>query len=403
MLQSRDRAAESPEAPKAENVLVPGTRVDAAHVVGDAPASANEPAAEKQAHPSDAPWAAVDPSEVAQAVAFQAELEAVLLQAQAEQLAQHLRSRQEDLDRREAQLNARCAEFDQEVRTARLWLSERQQELAQREDDMLARERALAAGAAQRSAAADGDCEERRIAEENALRARFEELAERERCLIEAETSLSAQQAETAAFERELQQRREQLEAQARLDRRRLAEIQRKNDSELARKKLGVERQSEQLDHRRAAVERSRQDLLRLQREALELRLAAEELRAELEGSLAPAAVERSLSALRGRLGEYYRLEAASAAEERAELESLKTELAAEAERWSGRQQDLQQWATARQAEFDERAARLEAREQELDRLEKSRQEQQQLWRAERFNQQQLIRRLQAELRQRAA
>lgn len=398
MLQSRDRAAESSEAPRAENVLVSGARVDAAHVLGDAPAAASQAAPETQADLSDASWAAFDPAEVAQAVASQAvasqaELEAALLQIQAEQLAQHLALRQADLDRREAQLNARCADFDQELRSARLWLEEKRQELAQQEDEFRARQRQAAAEAAQRPATPEGGGERQRAAEE---------LAEREKRLFEAETSLAAQLAETAAVDRELQQRREQLEAQARLDRRRLVEIQRKNEAELAQKKLGVERESEQLDHRRAAIERSRQDLLLLQREALEMRLAAEELKAELSGALAPAAVERSIAALRKRLAESYRLESAAAAADRTELESLKAELAAEAETWSRRQEDLQRWATAKQAEFDDQAIRLEARQHKLDHQEKSLQEQLQAWREERFTQQQELRRLQAELRQRA-
>jgi hypothetical protein len=167
----------------------------------------------------------------------------------------------------------------------------------------------------------------------------------------------------------------------------------------LAQKKQAVERQSEQVDHRRAAVERSRQELARLQREAVEMRLVAEELRAELDGSLAPAAAERSLAALRGRLADYYRLESIALADQKAELESLKAELAAEVEQGLGRQRDLQQWATARQAEFEQQAARLAAREEQLERLETSRQEQEQLWREERFVQQQQIRRLQGELR----
>lgn len=390
MLQSRDRAAESSEAPRAENVLVSGARVDAAHVLGDAPAAASQAAPETQADLSDASWAAFDPAEVAQAVASQAELEAALLQIQAEQLAQHLALRQADLDRREAQLNARCADFDQELRSARLWLEEKRQALAQQEDEFRARQRQWTA---ERPATPEGGGERQRAAEE---------LAEREKRLFEAETSLAAQLAETAAVDRELQQRREQLEAQARLDRRRLAEIQRKNEAELAQKKLGVERESEQLDHRRAAIERSRQDLLLLQREALEMRLAAEELKSELSGALAPAAVERSIAALRKRLAESYRLESAAAAADRAELESLKAELAAEAETWSRRQADLQRWATAKQAEFDDQAIRLEAREHKLDHQEKSLQEQLQAWREERFTQQQELRRLQAELRQRA-
>jgi len=365
MLQSPDLATGSPAAVKPENVLTAGTRVDGPHLVREVAPAQPDLVAETPA--------VSEPESVESAVA------AMQLQAQAEQLAGHLRLRQEELDRREAQLNARCADFDQEVRNARLWLAERQQDLAQR---------TVEAAAAEETGA-----------QEETLRARSEALSLRERRFEEAETQLAGIQAETAALERELEQRREQLEAQGRLDRRNLAELQRKNESELAQKKLVVERQSEQVDHRRLAVERSWEELSRMQHEAIEMRLAAEELQAQLMGSLAPVALQRSLGALRQRLSDYYRLEAAAVAERAAELETLKAELAVEHDKLSDRHKELTQWVSARLAESQERAGRLEAREQELERQEQARQEQERMWREERFEQQQRIRRLQAELR----
>jgi hypothetical protein len=321
-------------------------------------------------------------------------LAAAQLQAQAEQLAGHLRLRQEGLDRREAQLNARCAEFDQELRSARLWFAERQQDLRDGENKSAGPEHQN-----QQDPAGKEAFRQRQDAEEQSLRAKADAVALRERRLEEAETQLAGMRAETAALERELEQRREQLEAQGRLDRRNLAELQRKNESELARKKLLLEQQNERLDHHRLAVERSREELSRMQREAIEMRLAAEELQAQLMGSLAPAALQRSLGALRQRLSDYYRLEAAAVAEQAAELATLKAELAVEHDKLSARHEELTQWVSARLAESQQQASRLEAREQELERQEQARQEQERMWREERFEQQQRIRRLQAELR----
>jgi hypothetical protein len=198
---------------------------------------------------------------------------------------------------------------------------------------------------------------------------------------------------------RQLDQRREQLEAQSRLDRRRLAELQRKKEAELAQKKHSVEQQAERVDHRQAAVERSRLELTRQQRDAIEMRLAAEELQVQLAGSMAPAAWERSLAALRQRMSEYYRLEASVLSQRQSELEALKSDLVVEHEKLSQRQQELQVWATARHAELEQQASRLEAREQELSRQQNAWEEQQQLWREEKFAQQQRVRRLSAELR----
>jgi hypothetical protein len=380
MLPSTDSTTEPPAAERSENVLIAGTRVDGPHLL-------------REVEPEGLDLIAASLA-AREEVSAETSLAAARLEAQAEQLAGHLRLRQEELDRREAQLNARCAEFDQELRNARLWFAERQQDLARGEEK-------LAGGdsQSQQQPADDESRQQVQHAEAESLRSKAEAVALRERRLEEAETQLAGVRAETAALECELERRREQLEAQGRLDRRNLAELQRKNESELARKRQSLEQQSERLDHHRLAVERSREELSRMQREAIEMRLAAEELQAQLMGSLAPAALERSLGALRQRLSDYYRLEAAAVAEQAAELEGLKAELAAEHDKLSARQEELKQWVSARLAESQQQAGRLEAREQELERQEQARQEQERMWRDERFEQQQRIRRLQAELR----
>lgn len=62
---------------------------------------------------------------------------------QAEQLADALRARLRELDRREARDNAQLAQFDQEVRTARLWWGERSAELAEKTEALRQREQFL--------------------------------------------------------------------------------------------------------------------------------------------------------------------------------------------------------------------------------------------------------------------
>ncbi len=52
------------------------------------------------------------------------------LRLQANQLAEHLRSRQRELDQREARLNAQLAQIDLASRQTRLWITEKQGELA---------------------------------------------------------------------------------------------------------------------------------------------------------------------------------------------------------------------------------------------------------------------------------
>ena len=97
---------------------VAATRVDAAHSLGDS-LTRLPPLAEM-------------PFE--QAITDLVRVEgAVQLQLQADQLAAHLDRRRQELELREAQLNARQAGFEQELREARLWLVQRNDELNERE------------------------------------------------------------------------------------------------------------------------------------------------------------------------------------------------------------------------------------------------------------------------------
>ena len=61
------------------------------------------------------------------------------LERQTEQLGRHLRDQSRDLDRREAQLNAHLAQLDRDARAARLLLTERTQELTERESQYYAK------------------------------------------------------------------------------------------------------------------------------------------------------------------------------------------------------------------------------------------------------------------------
>src|SRR5687768_5072448 len=50
------------------------------------------------------------------------------MQVQAVQLARHLQERRREVDHREAHLNARIAQLENELRASRLWLRERSEE-----------------------------------------------------------------------------------------------------------------------------------------------------------------------------------------------------------------------------------------------------------------------------------
>src|SRR5262245_24531166 len=58
------------------------------------------------------------------------------LELQADQLSEHLRQRLVEVDRREAQLNARVAQLESDLRTSRVWLREQEHEFAEREAEL---------------------------------------------------------------------------------------------------------------------------------------------------------------------------------------------------------------------------------------------------------------------------
>ena len=135
----------------------------------------------------------------------------------------------------------------------------------------------------------------------------------------------------------------------------------------------------------------------RIHREALEIRLATEELWVQLCGSAPPAALTRSLGQVRAKLAEHYRMAAAEVAEKKVELETLRNQLAEEHKKLTRQKVGLEQWATGRQQEVEQQAQRLVAREEELERQETTFNDRVRQWQGERLGYQQEIRRLKAQ------
>ena len=96
------------------------SRIDAPHVLGDGPPP-----------PSVAPTADhVSGDEPADIETL------ALVQVQAQQLSRHLREQAQDLDAREARLQAQMAQFDNEVRSARLVLTQQRQTLDEQASEL---------------------------------------------------------------------------------------------------------------------------------------------------------------------------------------------------------------------------------------------------------------------------
>ncbi|HEV2973226.1 MAG TPA: hypothetical protein VGY55_24885, partial [Pirellulales bacterium] len=331
------------------------------------------------------------------------------LQLQAEQLADHLRAQQEQIDRREADLHAQLAQHENGSRNARLWFRERQQELTEREAEIARRELEIAAKE-EALARADREQAESRERIKTDLRRQNEALGSRQRELDERGSALDRQETENAAIsaalvrsaaeqeqldarlrereqnleeaeallcdsQSELDGARQQLDADRRAwqdrcdaERREAAQAHDRAELELEKKLHAIKARAEHLERRTAAVDQLRAEVIRTQRESLELRLATDELWAQMMGVAPPAALSQSLAQIRGKLAEQYRLERAEIAGQKQDLEMLATRLEAERERIQHQKQELEQWGANRQADIEGQAARLAAREQQLDR-----------------------------------
>lgn len=162
------------------------TRVDAPHVAGTAEPPEDSALAVPlmAAEGADSIAAGVsavvgeEPMESSQAAAHIVQQ----VRSQASQLATHLRRQQTAVDHREAEVNARMGALEAQFRTARLWLSERQHEFAERRETLDRRHQEIEArGAA--VGQAEAACQALRTTTERELRQREAALETREAVL----------------------------------------------------------------------------------------------------------------------------------------------------------------------------------------------------------------------------
>jgi hypothetical protein len=418
------------------------------------------------------------------------------LYTEAAQLARELAVRQEELDRRQAQVNAQAAQLEQNQRSALLWLREQQAELGSRRDEVeLARRETLVR--LDRLAATEAAVlrktttrEEELTAREESIRRREAELAsrdklladqvaahrlarrafeseqgqavakldflkqqvdvrreaslvlvqqllsgvERRRLAVEAEAEecqrralrtphaagvatadeetlqarrreieasearLVQAQADTERLRRQLLDQQQQFQEAMRAERSQLAAQQRRGLAEVEEKRLAAQRRSEHVDQCRTALEQLRAELGQIHRETLEIRLATEELWAQLSGVAPPAALTQMLGKTRARLADDYRMANDDLRRQREELEGIRGELAEHHEKLVQQKRQLDQWAQRRQQQIEQNAERLVAREQELDHQETALKRLAQQWQVERIESQREIRGLRVKL-----
>ncbi len=146
-----------------------------------------------------------------------------------------------------------------------------------------------------------------------------------------------------------------------------------KDRMELQQRELAVIR-------RQRDVERLHDESTDLHREALELRLATEQLWEELVDHVPRVDLTRTLAELRARLADHYRMASDSLVHRREELQSIRQELQSQEQRIRQQYREIQIWADRRYDELEARTAELACRERELERREAALQQQALCW-----------------------
>ncbi|RIK74405.1 MAG: hypothetical protein DCC68_23120 [Planctomycetota bacterium] len=407
------------------------TRVDHGHVAANGSATADEAAS--QAARADAVLAADDVHTLAGAAALAEDVadERAEIEAHARQLGLKLAARQAELDAREEELNRRLAEFDQEMRRSRIWLDARRREIEEREvengtrradvearlERILAGERELQAERREQLERREGgaalDAAEGKVPASDAeppsvpesafvsVEVRPPDYAARLRRLDQAEALAAAEHEAIAEARRHLDADRAAAQQNLAAERREWSEQQARREALIDRRERDLRERSEQLDARAKSLDALRRDLAAGQRETLEMRVAVQELWLSLSGRIAPAAMLQALAESRAKLATEYRQHGSEfdAAEKR--LRDAGERLAEQIAHIKEQRQAFESWAGERQTAIERQAARLVAREQELEAESARRRDQEHAWNEQRLAYRREIRRLLAELRSR--
>jgi hypothetical protein len=263
-----------------------------------------------------------------------------VLQAQAAELGQLLLARQRDLDRREAQLHARLAEFDNQTRAARLWFEERRFELTERTAEV----------------APTG---QRTVAESQRLSEREIELRKLTRQLAAAVAE--CEELRQAALERQRDWQQHELAVRGEA-----TEVAARGEEALAARRHELALRGAELDARSAALDQARVELGAVDDQLHDALSAAEAIWKQLATHARPAIIEATLDRLRReRAARRRQAEEQEQAGLRAR-QALLVEMAQARETLRREREDLDRRMQAARADLAERAAELEFREREL-------------------------------------
>jgi hypothetical protein len=245
------------------------------------------------------------------------------------------------------------------------------------------------------------EAESRRIALDKQRRAT--EIDARETQLNVREQELDLQQANLALHDERLAQQRRELEEQTQLQQALAAQQANQRQVEFAERELVLRGRTDELDERQATLDQMQAEVTRTHREALEMRLATEQLWSQMGGKLSPEQLAESLRRLRAKLSDHFRLADEQLAAQKHELRELSARLDAQQQKLQVDRGELRGWAERRQEEIERQAAHLVAREQELDEQQAELKTEREKLARQRDDYEDEIRRLKAELRRKFA
>lgn len=312
-----------------------------------------------------------------------------------EDLEQQTQRRQQHLEQREAELDEREKKLEKDAERHLKEIEDRHKELQRKAQNLHERELRLTASAI--SSHADPETDKGKAAAAASKR-----LLEIEKELNEERERLRRQATQLAEAQRQIEKAASQPVGSNSPDavedtgevptnpkpdvitQHELAQRRKWLETEFEKRKKKLDERNETLSKRRAALEQLQTEVNAVHREALEMRIVTEELWLQISGKIAPAAMTRSLAQLRSKLADHYRLASAKLAKQKHELEQLSLQLNGKYQSIQQQRISLQQWLDRRNEEIEEQAARLVAREQELDGQESQLEQTHQQWELER-------------------
>ncbi len=192
--------------------------------------------------------------------------------------------------------------------------------------------------------------------------------AQKYAALQQMEIEVVESQAEASRMREALVRERHQLQKNMESERRRLRETQELTLRRLEEERQDLTQQNKRIEQMRLALDRSRDELGRMHRETLEIRLATEELWLRLSGETSSEDLKESICKIRTRLADQYQEAAARLATQKDELKMTRDQMMQQHEKLLARREELDTWAKNCESALADRERALKDRETELER-----------------------------------